>query len=297
MSVARWLRHELRLGFARAAAAFPFGNAAAPVFILGCGRSGTTILGTALSKHSQIVYLNEPRHLWFAAYPETDVWTTRAAARGGRLVLTAADANEQKSARLRRLFWLQSLVTRKPLVVEKLPINAFRLELLRAVFPEARFIHIYRNGLEVARSINRDVERRHWFGANRYKWQQLVDHSKSRVTTQNLPELCENDVHRGLLEWRLGSEAIVEFLRQLPSYKFCEISYTTLINTKSQAFDDILAFLALEPEFAVSEFVARNVDRRTAPLHLDDATPVERAIGGTLLIDSFRAESLIRRAA
>ena len=35
----------------------------APVFIIGCGRSGTTILGETLSKHSKIKYLNERRDL------------------------------------------------------------------------------------------------------------------------------------------------------------------------------------------------------------------------------------------
>ena len=35
-----------------------------PVFIIGCGRSGTTILGDTLSKHPKIEYLNERRDLW-----------------------------------------------------------------------------------------------------------------------------------------------------------------------------------------------------------------------------------------
>jgi hypothetical protein len=32
-----------------------------PVFIVGCGRSGTTILGEMLGRHPQLAYLNEPR--------------------------------------------------------------------------------------------------------------------------------------------------------------------------------------------------------------------------------------------
>ncbi|WP_417860784.1 hypothetical protein [Winogradskyella sediminis] len=34
-----------------------------PVFLIGCGRSGTTILGTTLGKHQSITYLNERRDL------------------------------------------------------------------------------------------------------------------------------------------------------------------------------------------------------------------------------------------
>src|SRR5690349_9110008 len=148
MRRAKQIRDSFRLAACRALAALPIQGCRDPVFIVGCGRSGTTALGTALSKHRQIAYLNERRHLWFAAYPETDIWTTHAACRKGKLVLTAADADVTRSERLRRLFRCHAMLAGRPLVVEKLPINAFRLEFLQAVFPEARYIHIYRNGLE-----------------------------------------------------------------------------------------------------------------------------------------------------
>ena len=45
-----------------------------PVFIIGCGRSGTTILGETLSSHPKIKYLNERRTLWHRAYPEFNIW-------------------------------------------------------------------------------------------------------------------------------------------------------------------------------------------------------------------------------
>ena len=45
-----------------------------PVFIIGCGRSGTTILGNTLSNHPKIKYLNERRDLWHKAYPEFNIW-------------------------------------------------------------------------------------------------------------------------------------------------------------------------------------------------------------------------------
>jgi hypothetical protein len=44
-----------------------------PVFIIGCGRSGTTILGQVLSAHPEVYYLFEPYHLWAAIDPMTDV--------------------------------------------------------------------------------------------------------------------------------------------------------------------------------------------------------------------------------
>ena len=46
-----------------------------PVFIIGCGRSGTTILGKTLSSHPEIKYLNERRDLWHKSYPEFNIST------------------------------------------------------------------------------------------------------------------------------------------------------------------------------------------------------------------------------
>jgi len=69
---------------------------ARPIFILGCGRSGTTIFGMTLSKHNSITYLNERRDLWFEAYPETDIWTHQATARNGKMHLTSENIDSVK---------------------------------------------------------------------------------------------------------------------------------------------------------------------------------------------------------
>ena len=44
-----------------------------PIFIVGTGRSGTTILGKILSVHKQVAFLNEPKALWFFANKEDDL--------------------------------------------------------------------------------------------------------------------------------------------------------------------------------------------------------------------------------
>ena len=156
-------------------ATLPRAGIARPVFIIGCGRSGTTILGFALSKHKDVTYLNEPRHLWFSAYPETDIWTPEARTRNGKLVLTATDTEPGKNAKLSQLFQFESIKSGKPILVEKLPVNNFRLEFIQEIFPDAHFIHIYRNGLEVARSIEKRSNAGAWFGANAYKWEKLTE--------------------------------------------------------------------------------------------------------------------------
>lgn len=187
-----------------------------PVFIIGCGRSGTTTLGTALSKHREVTYLNEPRHLWSAAYPITDIWSEQASARNGKIFLSADDAETEKSRKLSRLFHLETIRSNRPVLIEKMPINNFRLQFIHAIFPGASFIHIRRNDLEVARSIKKRAENDGWFGSNNYKWKQLVKFAATSKETAFLPKLCTNYFYMSLLEWRLGTEAAGNFLKRLP---------------------------------------------------------------------------------
>ncbi len=49
-----------------------------PVFIVGCPRSGTSLLGLIISQYQGIFVLHEPREAWFNAIPQTDIWSSRA---------------------------------------------------------------------------------------------------------------------------------------------------------------------------------------------------------------------------
>lgn len=40
---------------------------------MGSGRSGTTLLGTILSIHRQIGFLNEPKALWHSVFGQEDI--------------------------------------------------------------------------------------------------------------------------------------------------------------------------------------------------------------------------------
>ena len=257
--------------------------ASPPIFVVGCGRSGTTIFGTALSKHSKITYLNERRDLWFSAYPEADIWTNQAANRKGRMVLTSSDEQAEKSRRLREAFFLETVKLQRPILIEKLPINHFRLGLIQAIFPDARFIHIYRNGLEVARSIAQLGEKGQWFGSNRYKWDQLVQLALCKEETAALPRLCANYYDQGLLEWRLSTEAAVDFLCGLPDSRYLEISYADFVDNPLTVITAVLLFLGLKIQPAVAKFVTDTVKRKTITLDGNPLSWSQKAIGGEIL--------------
>lgn len=276
-------------------AAMPVPGVARPVFIIGCGRSGTTILGTALSRHRNVTYLDEPRDLWASAYPETDIWSADAAARGGKLCLTGEDVDPDKSRMLARLFRFETIRHRRPVLVEKLPINNFRLPFLHKIFPDARFIHIYRSGLEVARSIEKLSSEGHWFGADNYKWDRLVEYASGRNDTKGIPSLCTGDFDKGLLEWRLSTESAVEFLRGVSSEAFIEVNYGHFVDAAPATIARILDFIGIDDDPEVNAFVAGTVARRSSKLAPDGISAKARLIGGKLLPLSMDAgRSLIR---
>ena len=128
-----------------------------PVFIIGCGRSGTTILGNTLSHHSQIKYLNERRDLWYRSYPEFDIWNKKT--QNSKLYVDEKDIIFKKNHLLHHLLFREQVLGNAKILLEKLPINCFRLKFLEKSFPNARYIYLTRNGLEVSDSIERSMQK------------------------------------------------------------------------------------------------------------------------------------------
>ena len=104
-----------------------------PIFIVGCGRSGTTIFGRCLGQHEAVGYLKEPRLLWKAAFPRSDISSRFAPRVKGSLVLGEDDWNPANAKLLRFLFARELQSKRKTRLCEKTPGNEFRLELIARV--------------------------------------------------------------------------------------------------------------------------------------------------------------------
>jgi hypothetical protein len=202
----------------------------APIFIIGCGRSGTTLLGELFAKHPEISYLYEPAHLWAAVDPITD--SRQLYSRGEhRCLLDASSATVRAQLRFRRLMSPPTGLT----LAEKSPANALRIDYLESIAPDARFVHIIRDGVDVARSIEKmaRITRKmafrppmnEWWGVGDAKWAALeLDGRKAGYHPQEALQLT-TDSQRGAYEWllclheiearrpRLGSR-LVEFRYQ-----------------------------------------------------------------------------------
>lgn len=116
-----------------------------PIIILGAPRSGTTFLGDVLARHSALRYFIEPSPVW------------RRGNERRSDALRPEHARPEVVARIRNYFETACREDAKPRILEKTPQNCLRVPFVDAVFPEAKYVHILRNGYEAALSI-----RDHW---------------------------------------------------------------------------------------------------------------------------------------
>ena len=254
-----------------------------PIFIVGCGRSGTTILGDTLAVNTSVTYLSEHRQLWADAYPATDVWSERARERGGRLDLTESVCTPERNRRLMVNFYCETFATGRPRLVEKLPINSFRLPFINATFPDALFVHLLRNGLEVARSIERMPVEDRWYGHDDYKWRLLEEYAGRSERYRDLLALCDTVRRQGLLEWRMSVETAVNFLDTLPAERHVSLTYEELLDRPVEVVRRIEEFAGLAPSKAVHSFATANLKRRSPKIDVTHLSDVEERLAGDLM--------------
>ncbi|MCC6675720.1 MAG: sulfotransferase [Phycisphaerales bacterium] len=120
-----------------------------PIIIVGATRSGTTMLMRVLGSAPGLCFWHEPQTLWRVghAYRDHDC-------------AGAADARPWVRRWIRRQFFKYQEHHGGLRVVEKSPTNVLRIPFVRKIFPEARIIHIYRDGRANLRS---QVEQYHTF--------------------------------------------------------------------------------------------------------------------------------------
>lgn len=154
-----------------------------PIFIVGSGRSGTTVLGLALSMHRDVAYLNEPKALWHTVFPYEDILGNYTSDKA-RYHLSETDVTDKMIRDARRLYGAYLTATWSRRIVDKYPELIFRIPFITAIFPDARFLLVVRNGWDTCASVAQWSERygevidgiRHdWWGTDRGKWNLLRD--------------------------------------------------------------------------------------------------------------------------
>lgn len=178
----QWLNPILQAQFA-AIKRLPFKKTVSkPIYILGMGRTGTTILGKILAVHPEIGFLNEPKALWYAINNKDDLVGTYSN-NPGSYWLNASDATTQVTQSAHRLYTFYAVLTGSKRILDKYPEMIFRIPYLKSIFPDAQFIIIFRNGWDTIHSVcswsqktrtTKNGETHDWWGKNNQKWQLLL---------------------------------------------------------------------------------------------------------------------------
>ena len=115
-----------------------------PIFVVGAARSGTTMLAHILRRHSRLAFLDEPNHIWRYGNEGRD-----------HDVLTPDDLSENIARHIRQSFARFVYEQGKERLLDKTPHNSLRMEFVAAVFPNGKFVHMIRDGRDVALSAAR----------------------------------------------------------------------------------------------------------------------------------------------
>jgi len=208
-----------------------------PVFMVGCGRSGTSLLASVLSSHPAIAVLpNEANDLW---HPDLYPWHL---SRTG-LPPMWVDPQRFTNHSLERLDWSEihamfgafQLLTRRPVFLNKSVMLSFMLRDIARHFKDARFIHMYRDGRAVALS---------------YAKMNLPKILKNPAVYASAGISDDRDelMYLSFDHWRAHLEAVEQADREeglTASGRLLEFSYEELSANPDQHLARVLAFMGL----------------------------------------------------
>jgi Sulfotransferase family len=251
-----------------------------PVFIVGMGRSGTTLLGRILAAHPGVGFLNEPKAMWHVIRDDEDIIGSYAAPRTGRLYLCAEDADEQVRRRGHALFAWYLRASRSQRVVDKYPELVFRHAFVRAIFPDARFLIVVRSPWSTLESVakwsrSHATDDADWWGVRDQKWDAIWTQGvvqrphNSDLATLDLANESDHRI-RAAVEWIVAMREAVSLAATDPLAQV--LHYEELVSRPRAMMRDTLSFCELPAssrteayaDSIVSTEESRSGDRRAS---------------------------------
>jgi hypothetical protein len=215
-----------------------------PIFITGLGRSGTTLIHTMLSTHPQVnwlsllcgkfpgrPYLNRWL-MWLIDVPILNIYLKRrfvplenyafwdfyfAGFSHPSRDLVASDVSVRASRSLRKVASELLTLKRNRLLIKITGLP--RISFLHAIFPDAKFVHVTRDGRAVANSRLNASFWKGWHGLNiwggqmpeRYR-QEWERHRRSFVALAGI-------------EWKTHMDQLEAVKQEFPNIDICQVRY------------------------------------------------------------------------
>lgn len=284
----RWINPLVFALFAVETRLPPLATVEKPIFIVGTGRSGSTILGVLMSMHREVGFLNEPKALWHAVRPDGDVFGQYSRGGPARYSLGKEDATEEVRRRARRLFGAYLRATGSRRVVDKYPELIFRVPFVRGIFPDARFVFLVRDGRDTCRSIQGWSERKgvqsdgevhDWWGAGNLKWrlmlEQLVPLEDDLAVALDEIRNFDRHVDMAAVEWVITMREGLRHARRHPR-SVRTLRYESLVANPREELSGLLDFCGLPQDETFLRFAERKLVPAPAKVGSLDLHPAIR---------------------
>ena len=232
-----------------------------PVIIVSAPRCGSNLLFEQLAKRRGLWTLGGESHAELMAFvhlraenPQLDSGRLLEghADVATREVLRAAFVNRLQDSQGTR--FLDIAPSRRPLQIrflEKTPRNALNIPFLLKVFPDARFVFLYRDARQNVASLVeawREGERNDRFvtynflpGWQRGKWCFLLPPGWRTLNGKSLIEICA-------FQWSACNRIILEDLAKLPKERWTSLSYQNLITDPQREITRLCSFSGLKSD-------------------------------------------------
>ena len=205
-------------------------------------------------RHPQIVYLYEPYHFWASIDRRTDV-TNLLYTVDGLYMMDESHWSERAQLHFNRLVGSRQRTSAQR-VIEKTPHNVSRIGFLEKLAPNARYIHVVRDGIDVARSIDRlattssyrsadKPDYNQWWGRDHRKWKALARDGIANGFFPNEVPLLKTHAQMGAYEW-LVSLGQVERWHQRLGERLHEIRYADLTSDPAATLHGLCDFFGVD---------------------------------------------------
>jgi len=284
-----------------------------PLFIVGVGRSGSTVFHEMLARHSQVSWLSrvcdkypdQPsfnRYLMNAidyplvgrllqkkAHPEECyIWWDHYCKGFSTPCrdLTREDVTEKNKSTIKKVM-VQMLTKKRNRLLVKVT-GWPRVGFLQEIFNDAKFIHIVRDGRAVANSLINMDWWWGWRGPYNWRWGELTDLQNKEWEKHN-----KSFIALSCIEWKILMDEMEKIKQIVPPENFLEIKYEDLCSDPSKIFKSVINFCGLKQSKKFDEFVKgyalRNInDKWKQELTDDQQKIVEDVLEGHLIKYGYR---------
>jgi hypothetical protein len=235
---------------------------ARPIFVVGSPRSGTTVTFEVLDASPDVASLGAESHLVWDAFP-----SSRDLSRTSWTRLTPADVG---AAERRASWWAVDRVAGGRRYLDKAPANSFRVPYLRALFPDASFVFVVRDGRDVVASLLEgwrddggmfpgkrvagplDIE-----GYDGDTWKFVMPPGwEAYASGRRLPDVCA-------FQWVACNQALLDAREVVDPVRWIEVRYEDLRADPDGCVRRLLDAVGLAPDPAVLDR-ARHLERHPA---------------------------------